>query len=65
VLLQIGRAAAGRSVEPDDPTVVQDVFLRVGGAAAGEATDSLLVNSSAVILDDIWAWRADHGHAVG
>jgi hypothetical protein len=25
----------------------------------------LVVNSSNVILDDIWAWRADHGNGVG
>jgi hypothetical protein len=42
-----------------------DVFFRVGGASAGSATTSLVVNSSDVILDDIWAWRADHGTGVG
>ncbi len=26
---------------------------------------SLEVNSDNVILDDIWAWRADHGNGVG
>ena len=44
---------------------MQDVFFRIGGATAGSATDSLVVNSSHVILDDIWAWRADHGAGVG
>ena len=44
---------------------MQDVFFRIGGATAGSATDSLVVNSSDVILDDIWAWRADHGAGVG
>jgi hypothetical protein len=34
-------------------------------AAPGQATTSLVVSSSQVILDDIWAWRADHGHGVG
>jgi hypothetical protein len=28
-------------------------------------TTSLIVNSDHVILDDIWAWRADHGSGVG
>ena len=28
-------------------------------------TTSLVVNSDDVILDDIWAWRADHGNGVG
>src|SRR6266851_5026205 len=28
-------------------------------------TNTLVVNSDNVILDDIWAWRADHGSGVG
>ncbi|MBG0568963.1 discoidin domain-containing protein [Actinoplanes sp. NEAU-A11] len=46
-----------------NPSSVQDVFLRVGGYIAGKATNSLLVNSNNVIIDHIWAWRADHGNA--
>jgi len=49
----------------DDPTVLHDVFFRIGGASAGSATLSLVVNSDHVVLDDIWAWRADHGNGVG
>ena len=41
------------------------MFFRIGGAAAGKATTSLVVNSDNVILDDTWAWRADHGNGVG
>ena len=41
------------------------MFFRIGGAAAGKATVSLEVNSDHTILDDIWAWRADHGNGVG
>src|ERR1700691_2465458 len=48
-----------------DPSAIQDVFFRIGGAAAGKATFSLVVNSNNVILDDIWGWRADHGNGVG
>ena len=48
-----------------DPSLVSDVFFRVGGATAGEAVTSLEVDSADVILDDIWAWRADHGTGVG
>jgi hypothetical protein len=48
-----------------DPTQIQDVFFRIGGAGAGRTTTSLIVNSSHVLLDDIWAWRADHGTGVG
>src|SRR5580692_12149264 len=48
-----------------DPSAIHDVFFRIGGAAAGKATFSLVVNSNNVILDDIWGWRADHGNGVG
>jgi hypothetical protein len=65
VLLQVGSAPGHGVANPVDPTVVQDVFFRVGGATPGRATDSLVVNSSQVILDDVWAWRADHGNGVG
>jgi hypothetical protein len=64
-LLQIGTGDAGSHNEASDPSVLSDVFFRIGGAAAGSATTSLVVNSNNVILDDIWAWRADHGTGVG
>ncbi len=54
-----------RSASASDPTALQDVFFRIGGAHAGRATNSLIVNSDHVVLDDIWAWRADHGTGVG
>jgi len=41
------------------------VVFRVGGPHAGRATVSLEVNADHVILDDVWAWRADHGQGVG
>jgi hypothetical protein len=65
VLLQVGAAGSGLLSNPANPTLVQDVFFRIGGATAGSATNALIVNSSNVILDDIWAWRADHGAGVG
>jgi hypothetical protein len=64
VLLQVGTKNAHKS-DPADPTSIQDVFFRIGGAALGMATTSLVVNSDNVLLDDIWAWRADHGNGVG
>ena len=48
-----------------DPSALQDVFFRIGGAQPGQATVSLAVSSNNTILDDIWAWRADHGNGVG
>jgi hypothetical protein len=65
ILLQVGSQPGLGLADPADPTLVQDVFFRIGGATPGQATTSLVVNSSQVILDDIWAWRADHGKGVG
>ncbi len=45
-----------------EPTALQDVFFRIGGPHVGKATVSLEVNSDDVVLDNIWAWRADHGN---
>jgi hypothetical protein len=73
VLLQVGtrhpaddraRDRSGWS-DPADPTALHDVYFRIGGAHAGKATTSLEVNADNVILDNIWAWRADHGDGVG
>ena len=65
VLLQVGSGHARSDNEASDPTTLSDVFFRIGGATPGKATTSLVVNSNNVILDDIWAWRADHGNGVG
>jgi len=65
VLLRVGDGHPRSDNEASDPSLLSDVFFRVGGAAAGSATTSLVVNSNNVILDDIWAWRADHGNGVG
>jgi hypothetical protein len=66
VLLDVGGLRRGaRSSFANDPTLVQDVFFRIGGAEPGQATTSLIVNTDDTILDDIWAWRADHGAGVG
>jgi hypothetical protein len=63
-LLVIGPNGASAN-HAANPTTVQDVFFRIGGAGAGKATNSLLVNSPNTIIDHIWAWRADHGSGVG
>jgi len=64
VLLQVGTPNSRRG-NPLDPVLLSDLFFRIGGATPGKATTSLVVNSSYAILDDIWAWRADHGTGVG
>jgi hypothetical protein len=73
VLLQVGTQHASNGEarqhndwsDPADPTALQDVFFRIGGPHLGKADVSLEVNSDNVILDDTWAWRADHGAGVG
>ena len=51
--------------KPPDPVSIDDVFFRIGGATAGEATSSLIDNSNNSLIDDVWAWRADHGAGGG
>ena len=63
-LLTIGTAGSSAN-HAANPTTIQDVFFRIGGAVAGKATTSLVVNSNNAIVDHIWAWRADHGAGIG
>ena len=65
VLVSVGLPGLGGG--GTDPDVIQDVFFRIGGAETTptSATVSLLDNASDSIIDDVWAWRADHGNAVG
>jgi hypothetical protein len=62
-LLQIDGKPGNRSAS--QPTGIQDVFFRIGGPHLGRVRTSLVVDADDVILDDIWAWRADHGAGVG
>jgi len=66
VLLSVGTPlpSGGSATDPD---TIQDVFFRIGGAETTNtaATVSLLDNASNSIIDDVWAWRADHGNDVG
>ncbi|SMQ20248.1 hypothetical protein SAMN06272771_6634 [Streptomyces sp. Ag82_O1-12] len=63
-LLEIGPPGASRD-HSANPTTVQDVFVRIGGAGPGKATTSMVVNSRHTIVDHTWVWRADHGDGVG
>lgn len=65
VLLQVGVAGSSRVNHAANPTTVSDMTFRIGGATAGLATTSLEIDSNNVILDNVWAWRADHGAGVG
>jgi hypothetical protein len=64
VLLSVGIPGPSSASDPD---LIQDVFFRIGGAETTpvSATVSLLDNAGNSIIDDVWAWRADHGNAVG
>jgi hypothetical protein len=63
-LLQLGPAGAAAD-HSANPTTMQDVFIRIGGAGPGLATNSVVVNSDDVVIDHTWIWRADHGQGVG
>ncbi|MFB7455683.1 MULTISPECIES: discoidin domain-containing protein [unclassified Streptomyces] len=63
-LLRVGQPGSSAD-HSANPTTVQDVFVRIGGAGPGLATNSIVVNSNNVIIDHTWLWRADHGSGVG
>ena len=65
VLLRLGTRGSVIPGVAHDPVTVDDVFFRVGGAETGSATTSFEDNIDNSILDDIWAWRADHGSGAG
>ncbi|MGP8019884.1 MAG: coagulation factor 5/8 type domain-containing protein [Limisphaerales bacterium] len=64
MLLQVGTARSSAS-HATDPLFFYDIFCRVGGAAAGSATDMVTINCNNVVGDNFWLWRADHGRGVG
>ncbi|WAZ25497.1 RICIN domain-containing protein [Streptomyces cinnabarinus] len=63
-LMEVGPAGSSAS-HAANPTSLHDVYFRVGGAAVGKATTSLVVNSDHVIGDHTWIWRGDHGTGIG
>jgi hypothetical protein len=64
ILLEVGPTGSN-AAHAANPTTVQDVFFRIGGAHPGKSTTSLVVNSANTIIDHIWAWRGDHGEGIG
>ena len=64
LLIQMGAPGASAH-HATNPTLLSDVFVRVGGTGIGKATQSLVINSHNVIGDHLWLWRADHGRGVG
>ena len=64
LLMQVGPPGSSAS-HSSNPTLLSDVFFRIGGVDIGRATQTLQINSNDVIGDDLWLWRADHGTGVG
>ncbi|MFE0003376.1 coagulation factor 5/8 type domain-containing protein [[Kitasatospora] papulosa] len=64
VLVEVGPEGSSGD-HAANPTSLQDVFVRIGGAGPGKATTSIVVNSDDTIIDHTWVWRADHGQGVG
>ena len=49
----------------DNPTMVQDVFMRVGPNYHAEAGTMLVVHQQYTIVQNPWMWRADHSASKG
>ena len=64
VLLEVGPAGS-KTPHRKDPTVLHDIFFRVGGAGVGSTVNNLAINAPDTIVDHTWIWRADHGSGVG
>ena len=54
---------ARRATHAANPTVLSDVFFRIGGADRRQGhRQRCEINSNNVIGDHAWIWRADHGN---
>lgn len=63
-LLEIG-SEKSETDHSQNPTVLSDVYFRVGGSDyAGKVKSCITINSNDVIGDNLWVWRADHGSNV-
>jgi hypothetical protein len=61
-LLQVGTKYGPNFSSASNPTLLSDVYFRVGGPHIGKLTGAALeVNSDNVVIDHTWVWRADHG----
>ena len=62
-LLQVGPATGSKARHTDNPTLLADLFFRVGGFRSGHVNvdETVIINSNDVIGDHFWIWRADHG----
>ncbi len=69
LLLQVGVEGntGSEDASVDVPTVLSDLFFRVGGALTEPVSVEACaeINNSHVLGDNFWVWRADHGSQVG
>jgi hypothetical protein len=63
-LLQVGDSGS-TSNNSTNPTIVCDIFGRIGGGGNAQAKVHVILNSNYAILDHCWLWRADHGSGAG
>ncbi|MCL1942323.1 MAG: T9SS type A sorting domain-containing protein [Candidatus Azobacteroides sp.] len=65
-LMQVGTENSSED-HSQNPTLLADLFFRVGGTRSENVhvDAALVINSSDVIGDHFWIWRADHGTGVG
>lgn len=63
-LMQVGPTTSARR-HSQNPTVLHDIYIRIGGTGVANAQLALQINSQDVIGDNLWLWRADHGSGVG
>jgi hypothetical protein len=63
-LLEVGPAGS-KADHSANPTFLYDLTVRTGGAAAGKNDVGIEINSSQVVADQVWLWRADHGTGAG
>jgi len=57
VLVQVGPSGSSAS-HASDPTVLSDVFARIGGATVGKDTRRCRSQRNVLVGDDLWLWRA-------
>lgn len=63
VLMEVGPPGSKRRHKAN-PTVLHDVFFRIGGAAPGRVHTALRIHAHDTLVDHTWLWRADHGEGV-
>ena len=57
-LLEVDNSSHSNS---NNPSLLYDVYCRVGGRITGQTNSCITINQDNVIGDNLWLWRADHG----